>query len=441
MKFVFALLIFTTTLFSDAWDHATVSAYAVHMGTGEVLIDENSNKSLIPASCLKVVTTAAALHILGPESKFQTDLTVDGVIEEGSLKGNLIILGGGDPCLGSGASWEKQIDTWVEAVQKKGIKKIDGKVIGDASLWEKALAAPSWEWEDLGNYYGAGACALTFHENNYAVFFKPGKKEGEETTILRTEPAVTTITLQNEVKTGPIGSGDRACIYGAEFSPVQHLRGTIPLGVNEFAIKGSIPDPAAFCAKLLEIALQKRGISVGNQLIAQGKKRTVLHTTFSPALKEIVHQTNQKSVNLYAEHLLKKIGQQVLNEGSTNAGTKAVVDYWKKEKIDLEGFNMVDGSGLSRKNLVTAKQLVSMLLKMKKSEHFPIFLESLPQKSEQVRAKSGSHSLLRGYTGYAGDIAFAILVNGCTDSKLMNEKIDLFLKDMDRFSQMVIKEE
>lgn len=440
MKFVFALLIFTTTLFSDAWDHATVSAYAVHMGTGEVLIDENSNKSLIPASCLKVVTTAAALHILGPESKFQTDLITDGVIEEGTLKGNLIILGGGDPCLGSGASWEKQIETWVEAVQKKGIKKIDGKVIGDASLWEKALAAPSWEWEDLGNYYGAGACALTFHENNYAVFFKPGKKEGEETTILRTEPAVTTITLQNEVKTGPIGSGDRACIYGAEFSLVQHLRGTIPLGVNEFAIKGSIPDPAAFCAKLLEIALQKRGISVGNQLIAQGKKRTVLHTTFSPALKEIVHQTNQKSINLYAEHLLKKIGQQVLNEGSTNAGTKAVVDYWKKEKIDLEGFNMVDGSGLSRKNLVTAKQLVSMLLKMKKSEHFPIFLESLPQKSEQVRAKSGSHSLLRGYTGYAGDIAFAILVNGCTDSKLMNEKIDLFLKDMDRFSQMVIKE-
>lgn len=440
MKFVFALLIFTTTLFSDAWDHATVSAYAVHMGTGEVLIDENSNKSLIPASCLKVVTTAAALHILGPESKFQTDLITDGVIEEGTLKGNLIILGGGDPCLGSGASWEKQIETWVEAVQKKGIKKIDGKVIGDASLWEKALAAPSWEWEDLGNYYGAGACALTFHENNYAVFFKPGKKEGEETTILRTEPAVTTITLQNEVKTGPIGSGDRACIYGAEFSLVQHLRGTIPLGVNEFTIKGSIPDPAAFCAKLLEIALQKRGISVGNQLIAQGKKRTVLHTTFSPALKEIVHQTNQKSINLYAEHLLKKIGQQVLNEGSTNAGTKAVVDYWKKEKIDLEGFNMVDGSGLSRKNLVTAKQLVSMLLKMKKSEHFPIFLESLPQKSEQVRAKSGSHSLLRGYTGYAGDIAFAILVNGCTDSKLMNEKIDLFLKDMDRFSQMVIKE-
>jgi len=440
LKFL-CFMLCSTGLFADAWDHATVSAYAVHMGTGEVLIDENSNKSLIPASCLKVVTTAAALHILGPESKFQTDLTIDGVIEEGTLKGNLIILGGGDPCLGSGASWEKQIETWVEAVQKKGVKKIDGKVIGDASLWEKALAAPSWEWEDLGNYYGAGACALTFHENNYSVFFKPGKKEGEETAILRTEPVITTISLQNEVRTGPIGSGDRACIYGAEFSPVQHLRGTIPLGVNEFAIKGSIPDPADFCAKLLENALQKRGIAVGNQLIAQGKKRTVLHTTFSPPLKEIVHQTNQKSVNLYAEHLLKKIGQQVLNEGSTNAGAKAIVDYWKKEKIDLEGFNMVDGSGLSRKNLVTAKQLVSMLLKMKKSEHFPIFLESLPQKSEQIRAKSGSHSLLRGYTGYAGDIAFAILVNGCTDSKLMNEKIDLFLKDMDRFSQMAIKEE
>jgi D-alanyl-D-alanine carboxypeptidase/D-alanyl-D-alanine-endopeptidase (penicillin-binding protein 4) len=347
------------SLFSDAWDHASVSAYAVHMETGEVLIDENSNKSLIPASCLKVVTTAAALHILGPESKFQTDLTIDGTIEEGELKGNLIIVGGGDPCLGSGASWGKQIETWVEAVQKKGIKKIEGKVIGDASLWEKALAAPSWEWEDLGNYYGAGACALTFHENNYAVFFKPGKKEGEEAAILRTEPAIATISMQNEVKTGPIGSGDRACIYGSEFSPVQHLRGTIPLGVNEFSIKGAIPDPAAFCAHLLKTALQKKGITVNDQALPQGKNRTILHTTYSPSIKEIVHQTNQKSVNLYAEHLMKKIGQSVLKEGSTSAGAKAIADYWSKQKIDLEGFNMVDGSGLSRKNLVTAKQMVS----------------------------------------------------------------------------------
>ncbi len=369
-------LLCSVALFGDPWDHATVSAYAVNTVTVEVLIDENSNKSLIPSSCMKVVTTAAALHILGPQSKFQTDLEVDGAIVEGALKGNLYIHGGGDPCLGSdhmGSNWEKQIEVWVDALEKKGIKKIEGKVIGDASRWEKALAAPSWEWEDLGNYYGAGACALSFHENSYALFFKPGKKEGEAVSVIRTEPAVLTVNFQNEVKTGPIGSGDRACIYGSEFSPVHHLRGTIPLGVSEFAIKGSIPDPAAFCATLLAQALQKKGIVVGNQLMAQGDKRVVLHSTLSPSLGEIVYRTNQKSVNLYAEHLLKKMGEVVLKEGSTSAGTKAVINYWNAQKVDLEGFNMVDGSGLSRKNLVTSKQLVSILLKMKKSEYFPAF--------------------------------------------------------------------
>ncbi len=443
MRLCLFLLFSTTVLFGEAWDHATVSAYAVHMGTGEVLIDENSDKCLVPSSCMKVVTTAAALEILGPESRFQTDLEIDGILENGVLKGNLVIRGGGDPCLGSdamGSSWEKQIEQWATAVCEKGIKKIEGRVIGDASRWEKALAAPSWEWEDLGNYYGAGACALSFHENSYALFFKPGKKEGDAAAVVRTEPAVLTVNFQNEIKTGPIGSGDRACIYGSEFSSLQHLRGTIPLGVNEFAIKGAIPDPAAFCANLLAQALQKRGIVVGNQVMGGGK-RAILLTTYSPSLKEIVHRTNQKSVNLYAEHLLKRIGEVLLKDGSTGSGTKAVTEFWRAQKVDLDGFNMVDGSGLSRKNLITTKQLVSVLLKMKKSEHFPVFFESLPQKNEQVRAKDGSMSLNRGYTGYAGDIAFAILVNGCTDSKKMKEKIELFLQDLDRYGQMAVKEQ
>jgi len=426
MRFCLFLIFCTTALFGV--EHASVSAYALNMKTGKVLIDENSEKSLVPASCMKVVTTAAALEILGPESRFQTHLESDGKVENGVLQGNLVILGGGDPCLGS--AWQSQIETWVSAVCAHGIKKIEGKVIGDASRWEKALAVPSWQWEDIGNYYGAGACALSFHENCYTLFFKPGKKEGDEASVTRTEPAVLNFDLQNEVKTGPIGSGDRASIYGTEFSQVQHLRGTIPLGVKEFAIKGAIPDPATFCAQLLSQALQKRGIEVADRQVARGSQRAILHTTDSPSLREIVYRTNQKSVNLYAEHLLKRIGEVVLKEGSTVAGTQAVTQFWKTKQIDLDGFNMVDGSGLSRKNLVTAKQLVAILQEMKKSENFPLLLESFPKRVEGVRAKSGSMSLHRSYAGYAGDIAFAIIINGCTDSKKMKERLDLFLREL-----------
>jgi D-alanyl-D-alanine carboxypeptidase/D-alanyl-D-alanine-endopeptidase (penicillin-binding protein 4) len=417
-------------------EHATVSIYAVSATTGEVLFDKNSDLSLIPASCMKIVTTAAALYLLETESRFETALEYDGYIDETkTLHGNLYIRGGGDPCLGSdripnSLSWDKAIAGWVEAVLSLGIQKIEGEVLGDATRWEKALASPSWSWEDLGNYYGAGASALSFHENYYSLFFKPGNAIGESTNILRTDPLLPTLILQNEVKTGHEGSGDRSCIYGCEFSAIQFIRGTIPTAVSEFIIKGALPDPAKCAADLLSKSLQEKGICIEHRNIEKQNKRITFHTLYSPTIKEIIHLTNQKSINLYAEHLLKKMGEVVYNEGSTTAGVRAVTNFWHSQNLDLGGFNMADGSGLSRKNLVTTKQLVGILLKMKKSEFFPIFFESLPQREGLMRAKSGTMSLIKGYTGYAGDIAFAILVNQCTNSKLMNEKIDLFLSNL-----------
>ena len=161
--------------------------------------------------------------------------------------------------------------------------------------WEKALAVPSWAWEDLGNYYGAGASALTFHENYYTLFFEPGKEVGEEATIVRTEPGGLKLNFRNEVKTGPIGSGDGACIYGSEFCTPLFVRGTIPAGVDEFAIKGAIPDPATYCAELLAAELQERGIVVGNKNITEKSARVLLQTTYSPTVGEIIHWANQKS--------------------------------------------------------------------------------------------------------------------------------------------------
>jgi D-alanyl-D-alanine carboxypeptidase/D-alanyl-D-alanine-endopeptidase (penicillin-binding protein 4) len=420
----------------SSWDPASVSAYAVDGKTGQVLLDESSGKSLMPASCMKVITTAAALQILGPETRFQTDLEYDGTLDSGTLRGNLYIRGGGDPCLGSdriegSLSWDKQIEAWVDAVQKLGVGRIKGKVFGDAKRWEKALAVPSWSWEDLGNYYGAGACALSFHENYYSLFFKPGQ-EGEAAEILSCDPPISSLAFQNEVKTGPAGSGDRACIYGSEFTPVQYVRGTVPAGVKKFSIKGAIPDPAVLCAELFAKALQAKGISIGHQTIPPSEKRTVFHTTLSPPVKEIVYWTNQKSINLYAEHLLKKIGEVVSQEGSTQAGIQAVTDFWRSKKIDLNGFNMADGSGLSRKNLVTAKQFVSILLEIKKSDLFPLFMQSLPQVNGHIQAKDGGMSLVRGYVGYADEVAFALLVNQCLDPKL-NQKMKLFLADKSHF--------
>lgn len=425
--------------------HATVGVYAIHMKTGEVLLDHNSDKSLIPGSCIKIVTTGAALHLLGPENRFETNLEYDGYLdEEGVLHGNLYIRGGGDPCLGSdrlgsSLSLSKQIESWVQAIEQAGVHSIEGNVIGDASKWEKGNSVPSWAWEDLGNYYGSGASALSFHENTYSLFFKPGKQVGDQTTLLRTEPIIPNLVFENEVQTGPVGSGDRACIYGTEYVSQVYIRGTIPHGVNEFAIKGSIPDPSGFAAHLLAHALQEKNISILHQDLNQKKERIDFHTTYSPNIGEIVHVTNQKSMNLYAEHLLKKMGEMDLHEGSTEAGIKAVTDFWHSQKMDMSGFNMADGSGLSRKNLITAKQLVFILQMMKNSDFFPIFFQSLPQEKESIRAKTGSTpiraktgsmSLLKGFAGYKGDIAFAILVNQCPDKDEKDQIIQSYLQKL-----------
>ncbi len=431
--------LFKPSLFGEdlcSIEHAVVGIYAVNSSTGKVVAEKNSDLSLMPASCMKIVTTAAALHILGANSRFETHLEYDGVIDSNkTLKGNLYIRGGGDPCLGSDRisgtlSWKEQIKAWADAVQKLGIQKIEGKVIGDAEKWEKALAVPSWSWEDLGNYYGAGACALSFHENWYSLVFKPGKKVGENTSLLRTEPPVPLKAFQNEVKTGAEGSGDCACIYGSEFSPIQFVRGTVPAAVEEFTIKGAIPDPATYCAELLAKELQERGVYISQKEVTSPNKRVAFHTTYSPTVGEIVYWTNQKSINLYAEHLLKKMGEVVYHEGSTSAGIKAVTHFWRSQNIDLSGFNMVDGSGLSRRNLVTPMQFVQMLQKMKTADTFSLFFDSLPQNLGTVKAKTGSMSLVKGYVGYAGNTVFAALVNQCQNPQLMKKKLEDFILNL-----------
>ncbi len=434
-----ALPVMAETHFS--LDHATVGIHVVRRDTGEVLLSQNKELSLVPASCLKLVTTAAALEILGPESRFTTMLEYDGTIEDGTLLGNLYIHGGGDPCLGSdrvkgSLSWEQQLAAWADAVAKLGIVKVTGQVIPDTSCWESACAAPSWTWEDVGNYYGAGASALSFHDNLYTVSFKPGAALGAETTLLETDPPIQTVLrLHNEVKSGPVGSGDQASIYGGEFSTEQFIRGAIPMGVERFSIKGAIPNPPALCAALLTQELRKIGIEVIGKKENQSQKRTSFHTTMSPTLQDIVYWINQKSINLYSEHLLKKIGEKHYGEGSTEAGLKALSTFWKAKGLSLQGTHFADGSGLSRKNAITPKQLVEMALKMQSSDYFPILIESLPTYHDTIRAKSGFQSGIRGFVGFTDKIAFTILVNHGLDVEARKEMIERFflhIKELDQ---------
>lgn len=432
--------------------HGDLGVVVRKVETGELLAENSMNKSLLPASTMKTVTTAAALGILGEEYRFVTELQMDGPVENGVLKGNLIIKGGGDPTLGSsrytwGTSLKSVLEDWLEAVRKQGIQKIEGQVIGDASIWEDADLPTTWVWSDIGNYYGAGPSGLTFHENLYYLYFKPGKV-GEIAPLARTEPQIPGIEFVNEMKTGAAGSGDNGYVYGAPYTNLRYLRGSVPAG-GEFSIKGSIPEPALFAAQTLHHWLDSLGIKSAQEatsyrmLAANGKApsatRTTIQTHKSPALKDIVFWVNKKSVNLYAEHLLKACGYKMYKDGSTEGGAKAITAYWRGKGVDVSGLHMMDGSGLSRYNGITPAQMEQMLRINTKEPWFESFWNSLPIAGDlqdpgslsgmcrgtvcekNLRAKSGYISRVRTYTGYVKDksgnlISFSLLANNYTCS-------------------------
>lgn len=435
-------------------EHAQWGFVLQEASSGTTIIAHQPDQTLLPASTMKTVTSAAALGLLGENYTFKTHLEIDGPIENGVLQGNVYLRGGGDPSLGSdrfswGTDMEGVLAIWVNKLREKGIRKIDGRVIGDATIFEDAMLATTWVWSDIGNYYGSGACGLSFNENTYYVFFKPHAKVGEPAELLRTEPDMAAIDFVNEMRTGARGSGDQGYIYGAPYTYLRYLRGTIPQGKAEFYIKGSLPDPALYTAQRLREALLADSVAVTGDAetirrlrldnAAPTAPRTVLHTHKSPPLKDIVYWLNKKSINLYAEHLVKIIGYEKYQDGSTAAGTKAILAYWRGKGVDIGGLHMKDGSGLSRYNGITPAQLSKMLRINQQQGYFKSFYESLPiagvssdpgtlrrmckntAAANNLRAKSGYISRVRAYTGYVDTqsgkrLCFAMMANNYTGS-------------------------
>lgn len=452
--------------------NASWGFYAVDVSNGQLIASRNGEVSLAPASIQKTISTATALEIFGDDYRFTTTIQYDGTIDKATkiLHGNIYIKGGGDPALGSSKykSTYYQPDfiaQWVEAIKNLGIDSINGAVIGDATIYSTQMPPAKWSWEDLGNYYGAGASGLSIYDNLFHLTFRSPNKDGAATTIVKTEPYVPEITFYNEVKASVINA-DRAYIYGAPYAKVRYIRGTIPKGRSEFSIKGSIPEPAFMAAYQLDHALHKNGIKTKRQpstirranglLVKGASERKTILKTYSPALKSIVYRTNKWSMNLYAEHLINHIGYIKKGEGSTDKGIEALHTFWQSKGMDTNGFFMFDGSGLSRYNAISPKHFTYILQYMKnRGKYYESFNESLPIAGQsgtlkymcrgtaaqgKVRAKSGSIRKVRAYAGYATtrsnrEIAFCIIANNfnCKDSQ-MRRKLEKIMVAMALFN-------
>ncbi len=411
--------------------NAQFSFYAIDINSGETVAAHNHEMSLMPASTMKIISSATALEILGPKYRFKTTIEYDGTIDtvKKILYGNIYIKGSGDPSLGSkyfsSTSKKQFLNNWVDAIKKANIDSVDGYIIGDAQLYSEDMTPGTWAYEDVANYYGAGACGLTIYDNSYTIHFRSNKNNGGRTKITKIQPHIPNILFDNKVRASN-KRYDNAYIFGTQYSNNRTIKGTIPKARSDFRIRGSIPNPSYFAAYELKKHLKKANIrtkyiatsirQLKRNKIYTKKKRKILYTTLSPTYSEIMYKTNQKSINLFAEHFLNHVGLARYSMAQTDSGAKAIEQFWQKKGLDTEGFYLFDGSGLSRSNGVAAVHLVFILKYMKlKSRYFNDFYKSLPIAGKtgtlrslckgtvaqgNLRAKSGSIRRVRAYAGY-----------------------------------------
>ena len=380
---------------------AIVSFCVLNAKTGDLLIENNSKLAMTPASTLKIITTASALGMVGAAYRYETKLMVDGTFDSltGILTGNLIIKGSGDPTLNS-EFFKKKGDTselvneWANALKLKGVKQITGKIIADNTCFDNNVPG-NWIWSDMGNYFGAPPNGLSYNDNKIKLYFKTGVKTGDSTKIVKQVPEVPGLIFNNKITTG--GKSDNAYVYGAPGQKERLMTGTIPANKSAYEVEIAMPDPAWYCMYALDKALIKAGVSTTGMLETakepMKQEMLVLHSHKSPVLSSIVYQTNLHSNNLFAETLLKTIALKKTGYGSIYSAIDIVLNYWKGRGVDVEGFFMSDGSGLSRSNGISTFQQATILSKIyRDNSMYKTFNASLP-----VAGKSGSlASLCKG---------------------------------------------
>ncbi|WP_457289085.1 D-alanyl-D-alanine carboxypeptidase/D-alanyl-D-alanine endopeptidase [Pedobacter sp. UYP24] len=418
---------FNIFLADDQTKYAIASFCVLDANTGKIIFARNENIGLSTASTLKTITSATAFSILGKDFKFQTTLGYSGTISnDGTLNGSLIITGGGDPTLGS---WRYEsskegtiLEKWVKAIRAAGIKKISGGVIGDESIFGTQTTPDGWIWQDIGNYYGAGASGLSWRENQFDLHLRANRSDNS-VTIVKTVPLMPYLKIVNELKAGAEGSGDNVYAYIPPLSEIGYLRGSWGLGASKEGISAALPDPAFDAAFRLQDTLRRIGITASisattSRLLTSiqqtmPKVSEKINTIFSPSLSEIIYWFNKKSINLYGEHLIKTIAWKLGKTATTKNGASAIINFWTERSIDKDALNILDGSGLSPGTRVTTAAMANVLYQAQKESWFKDYYNSLPD-NNGMKLKSGTINDVSAFAGYYTSIngnKYVIVIN------------------------------
>lgn len=416
----------TRTMTVPGWRGESWGVLVVSLDHGDTLFARNPDAALAPASNMKLFTSAAALYYLGPDFRYSTFLLADGEIRDGVLDGELIVYGTGDPTLES-----RDAEIWhafADSVAALGVRRITGAVVGDASYFEGPGSGAGWRTSYVNASFAAPASGLVLDDNLVTVVVRPGPAPGAP-AVVETVPGRDGVAVTN-VATTTAGAQARLQIGRSGYDSPIVVSGTIGVGHAGTTRVVPVGDGGNFVAAVLRQALAERGIEVAGGVRqvtdptgSRISRRSIFAPTFdgetrlrllavhqSAPLVEILSVVNKQSHNLYAENVVRTVGRVVLGEGSAEAGARAV-RYFLECELGAEGLvlEMVDGSGLSPLNRVSAGSLVRLLGYMAESTWWDAFWSTLPEagRADGLRRMYGTRAAgnLRAKTGTINNVS------------------------------------
>lgn len=404
--------------------------------SGKVLYAQNAQRNFMPASTMKLVTTAAVLDALGPDERLRTTLETAGRLDAfGRILGDVHLIGRGDPNL-SGRFAEGRATAAFEelagALQALGVKRIEGRLVGNESLFSGERRGERWGWADLVWCYGSEISALYFNDNCIQLTAAPGEKVGDPARI-EMSPASRYYTVSSTVTTSAAGAAEDMRLERDLGHMAFRLSGSVPLNGAPWEGSLAVEDPARFAVSVLADLLEARGIrvtgGVDTSALPPPAGLRVLAAHESPPLGLMLQAINKPSQNLHAETMLRLLGARVKKQGSAEAGLAAVDDFLRRARVSTASWSLHDGSGLSRTDLVTPHGMVDLLVAMDRHRFRAAYLDSLPiagvdgtleyrlrEARGKIRAKTGTLTEVNALAGYAdagdGDrLAFSVVLN------------------------------
>lgn len=361
-------------------------AIQVRDSSGNVLESYNAGKTVRPASNLKLVSSGAYLDILGPEFQFSTKLYGQGMQSDSVWSGDLVVEGSGDPSI-DGTFYEDDplflFEKWTNLLKRKGIKKIEGNMVGNNGLFDDVPYPEGWEWSDLSFYYAPEISALSFNSNVVDLEVIADGPVGSTPDIQWFPFNTPYVEFVNEQQITPRGSEYDESYRRVLGTNVIILRSTLPQGYYETEPL-SVLEPAYYFMDTFQRYLEKSGIEVTGQIFIDSNYyfdhsgMELLDEHKSEPLHKLVRWMNRESDNFYTEMFLKKTVAEVYEvQGSTELGLEMLKEYMYEMDFDTTLVSLRDASGMAPATLLKAEDYNQYLLKVKEKDYFPYLYESL----------------------------------------------------------------